>query len=584
MKKLITVTQSTCGISAGAKKVFSELNKIANLNVKASSCIGLCPLEPTVLIESGDTITVLSHITDSFEDIEAITELYKSEQVNDKLRKRVLYSGAKSKMDEILFKGQKRIVLRNAGWTDPLSIYDYINRGGYSVLKKCFEGKLSADDIIKIIESSGLRGRGGAGFPTVTKWKFLKSQKAEKKFVICNADEGDPGAFMDRSVLEGDPHSVLEGIQIAAFVTGATQGYFYIRAEYPLAITTVHQAILDAKEKNLLFVPFEIREGAGAFVCGEETALIASLEGDRGIPRYRPPYPAEAGLWNFPTNINNVETLAAVPWICANPGEYEKIAYKKSTGTKVFALAGKIKRGGLAEVPFGMKLRDLIYEVGQGILDDKPFKAIQIGGPSGGCLSEASLELPIDYEELAQSGAIVGSGGVVVLDDSTCMVEMAKFFLSFTADESCGKCTFCRVGTRRMLDILNKITNGRASEIDLYSLNELADAVKKLSMCGLGQTAPNPVLTTMKYFEEEYVEHIKDKHCRAKACKDLTVFNVIKDKCIGCMLCNKVCPSGAVLVVERDSDKKKICFIDQAKCIKCGKCFDACKFSSILKC
>ena len=582
MKDRITVTMGTCGISAGAKKVADELSKRAEVSLKTTSCIGMCSLEPTVMVESGDNIRFISYVTENKQDIDDIVVLHKTGIVSENLRSRVVFDGKKKDILAQLFKGQHRIVLRNSGWIDPLNIQDYLDVGGYKFLAECFEGKYKREDVLNIVKNSGLRGRGGAGFPAALKWEILASQKSEEKYVICNGDEGDPGAFMDRAVLEGDPHSILEGLQIAAFVAGATKGFIYVRAEYPIAVTTVTKAIKDAKAKGLMFVPIEVREGAGAFVCGEETALIASLEGKRGMPRFRPPYPAESGLWGKPTIINNVETLAAVPWIVAHPGEYEKIGYAKSKGTKVFALAGKIKNGGLAEVPFGMTLRDLIFKVGGGIVDDKKFKAVQIGGPSGGCLSEDSLDLPVDYETLKESGAIVGSGGLVVMDESSCMVDIARFFLSFTAKESCGKCTFCRVGTTRMLDILNSITEGKAVEDDLNKLRELSDAITKLSLCGLGQTAPNPVLTTLKYFEKEYIEHIKDSKCVPGVCKALTTYSVIPEKCVGCMACKKICPVSAVYVTKNEKGKN-ICGIDLNKCIKCGKCFDVCKFNAVGK-
>jgi NADH-quinone oxidoreductase subunit F len=591
MTDRIIVTLGTCGISAGAKKVAAALNNALSgvgvpggkgIMLKSTSCIGLCSFEPTVLVETGADLTVLSYVTEKKQDVEDIIALHNTGAVSDNLNSRVIFKGKKKELFNELFKGQHRIVLRNSGWIDPLNIQDYIDAGGYNFLAKCFNGGCSSHDVLEIIKSSGLRGRGGAGFPAARKWELLAHKKSDEKYVVCNGDEGDPGAFMDRAILEGDPHSVLEGLQIAAFVTGATRCFIYVRAEYPVAVTTITKAIQDAKERGVLYVPVEIREGAGAFVCGEETALIASIEGKRGMPRFRPPYPVESGLWGKPTIINNVETLAAVPWIVTHPGEYEKIGYGKSKGTKVFALAGKIKRGGLAEVPFGIKLRDLIFGVGGGIVDDKKFKAVQIGGPSGGCLPEASLDLPVDYEALKESGAIVGSGGLVVMDETSCMVDIARFFLSFTSKESCGKCTFCRVGTTRMLDVLNRIVEGRAVEDDLAKLRELSEAVAKLSLCGLGQTAPNPVLTTLKYFENEYMEHIKNSTCVAGICKHLMSYSVIADKCVGCMMCKKVCPVEAVYVL-KNSTGKDICAITPEKCIKCGKCFDACKFDAVRK-
>ncbi|MEI6093302.1 MAG: NADH-ubiquinone oxidoreductase-F iron-sulfur binding region domain-containing protein [bacterium] len=582
MKNKIIVTTGTCGISAGAKKVADALTAKKGIELKTTSCIGMCYLEPTVLVESGDDIRFFSYITDKTEDIDDIVNLHITGVLTDNLKNRMVFEGKKKDLASKLFKGQHRIVLRNSGWIDPLNLQDYLDTGGYKFLSECFNGVHTSEQVLEIVKNSGLRGRGGAGFPTASKWEILKKQQSKEKYVICNGDEGDPGAFMDRAVLEGDPHSVLEGIQLAAFVTGASKCFIYVRAEYPIAVSTINKAIQDAKAKGFLYIPIEVMEGAGAFVCGEETALIASVEGKRGMPRLRPPYPAESGLWEQPTIINNVETFAAVPWIVTNPGEYEKIGYAKSKGTKVFALAGKIKKGGLAEVPFGIKLKDLIYDVGGGILDDKKFKAVQIGGPSGGCLSEKDLNIPIDYETLKEYGVIVGSGGLVVMDQSSCMVDIARFFLSFTAKESCGKCTFCRVGTTRMLDIMNRIVEGRSNADDIDKLKELSDAVSKLSLCGLGQTAPNPVLTTLKYFKEEYEEHIKELKCRAAECKALISYSVISKNCIGCMMCKKACPVNAVYVGRNDAGKA-VCIIDNDKCIKCGKCFDACKFKAILK-
>jgi len=565
--KKIIVTLGTCGISAGAAKLAEELKSKNNVTVKTTSCIGLCALEPTVFVEHGSKITAFSDVRPGTKDVDLLVQFHKTGTLDAEFGKKVIYDGDRTKINEVLFKGQKRIVLRNAGWVDPLNIDDYIARGGYSF-------KATKEQIFDVVKNSGLRGRGGAGFPTYKKWEILAAQRSDEKYIVCNGDEGDPGAFMDRAVLEGDPHSVLEGMQIACFAAGATKCFIYVRAEYPLAVRTIKQAIKDATVRGFLPVPVEVREGAGAFVCGEETALIASIEGRRGMPRMRPPYPAESGLWGKPTIINNVETFAALPWICTHPGEYEKIGYKNSKGTKVFALAGKVKKGGLVEVPFGLTLRDLIYNVGGGVIGSGVFRAVQLGGPSGGCLPDSKLDLPIDYEALKESGAIVGSGGAVIMDDTSCMVDIARFFLSFTSKESCGKCTFCRVGTTRMLDVLDKISKGKATQKDMETLNELSEAVSKLSLCGLGQTAPNPVLTTLKYFAEEYKEHIEHKKCRAGICAALFVYEIDEQKCVKCKACVKVCPVEAI-----SKDIK----IDQAKCIKCGQCFKVCKFSSVLK-
>lgn len=578
----IIVNMGTCGISAGSQKVLDSLSSLSTVKVSQSGCIGLCALEPTIFVEGVDRVTAFSFITGSESDKASIKEFCFSGNIDEDLRDRVIYDGKRSGLFDALFKGQKRIVLRNAGWIDPMSAEAYIGAGGYSVLSECRSGKIGPEKILDIVESSGLRGRGGAGFLTSKKWRMLAEKRAEKKYVVCNGDEGDPGAFMDRSVLEGDPHSVIEGLQIAAFATGASKCFIYVRAEYPLAVRTLGKAIADAEVKGLLHVPVEIREGAGAFVCGEETALIASIEGKRGMPRFRPPYPVEKGLWGYPTIINNVETLAAIPWIVSNPGEYEKIGYGKSRGTKVFALAGKIKRGGLVEIPFGMSLRDLIFDVGQGMQSESPFKAVQIGGPSGGCLPASMLDMPVDYEKLKESGAIVGSGGLVVMDQGSCMVDIARFFLSFTTNESCGKCTFCRVGTRRMLDILENIVAGKAEGKDIEVLNELSDSVSKLSLCGLGQTAPNPVITTLKYFKDEYEEHIASRTCKSGVCTALFIYSILAEKCVGCMACKKECPVGAITESKR-ADGKRICLIDDTKCIKCGRCFKVCKFSAVIK-
>jgi NADH-quinone oxidoreductase subunit F len=578
----IIVNMGTCGISSGSQKVLDSLMTLKDVEVKATSCMGLCALEPTAFICIDERVVGFSYLTDTQKDKESIQSICDGNDVDNNLVSRVIYDGSKQGLFSDLFKGQKRIVLRNAGWIDPMDIDDYISVGGYSFLSRCKSTEINKEQVLDVLEKSGLRGRGGAGFPTAKKWRMLMEKISDEKYVICNGDEGDPGAFMDRSVLEGDPHSVIEGLQIAAYATGATKCFMYVRAEYPLALKTLNKAIKDAKDKDVLCVPVEIREGAGAFVCGEETALIASIEGKRGMPRFRPPYPVESGLWGKPTIINNVETLAAVPWIMNNPSEYEKIGYADSKGTKVFALAGKIKRGGLVEIPFGMSLRELIFDVGKGIQNDKDFKAVQIGGPSGGCLPASLLDLRIDYEELKQSGAIVGSGGLVVMDESSCMVDIARFFLSFTTKESCGKCTFCRIGTKRMLETLEDIVNGKSNHEHLERLYELSDAVSKLSLCGLGQTAPNPVITTLRYFIDEYHSHIKDKKCTAGVCSALIKYSIDEQKCVACMLCKKECPVSAIVETKR-ADGKKVCRIDNSKCISCGRCYKVCKFSSVLK-
>ncbi len=462
----------------------------------------------------------------------------------------------------------------------------YAFRDGYDSLKKLFAA--TPIEIVKEVKASGLKGRGGAGFSTGMKWEFCHNAPGDEKYMVCNADEGDPGAFMDRSVLEGDPHAVIEGMIIAGYAIGAENGYIYCRAEYPLDIKRLNIAMAQAREKGFLgknisgskfSFDITIKEGAGAFVCGEETALMGSIEGERGMPRIRPPFPAQSGLWGKPTNINNVETYANIAWIIMNGAdEFTKYGTEKSPGTKVFALAGKIKNSGLIEVPMGIPLKDVIYDVGGGMKTEKPFKGVQLGGPSGGCIPAELLDTIVDYDSINKTGAIMGSGGMVVMDQSTCMVDVAKFFLNFTQNESCGKCTFCRVGTKRMLEILTRITEGNGKMEDLEKLEKLAVNIIKGSLCGLGQTAPNPVLTTLRYFKDEYITHIKDKRCPAGVCTSLLLYEVIEDKCIGCTLCAKKCPVDCI-----SGEPKKVHYINQDTCIKCGACYDACKFDAINK-
>jgi NADH-quinone oxidoreductase subunit F len=480
---------------------------------------------------------------------------------------------------------QKRIVLANSGRIDPEEIDDYLANDGYKALKRVLKEK-SQTDVIDEIKNSGLRGRGGAGFSTGMKWQFSYNNKADKKYVICNADEGDPGAFMDRTVLESDPHAVLEGMAIAAYATGADEAYIYCRAEYPMAIKRLNRAIEQATErgfigKNVLNTGFNfdvhIKEGAGAFVCGEETALITSIEGNRGMPRPRPPFPAEKGLFGKPTTINNVETLANIPWIIRNGATvYSALGTEKSKGTKVFALAGKIKHGGLIEVPMGITLNEIINEIGGGTGTNREVKAVQMGGPSGGCVPKELFNTRIDYDEVNKTGAIMGSGGMVVMDDTTCMVDVARYFLNFTQLESCGKCTFCRIGTTRMLEILTRICDGKGEIEDLDTLEDLAYQIKHTSLCGLGQTAPNPVLTTLKYFREEYEEHILQKKCRAGKCPNLCTFEITSD-CTGCMVCKNACPVNCI-----EGDKKQQHIINTDACIRCGVCRDVCKFDAVV--
>jgi NADH:ubiquinone oxidoreductase subunit F (NADH-binding)/Pyruvate/2-oxoacid:ferredoxin oxidoreductase delta subunit len=487
------------------------------------------------------------------------------------------------------YKKQQRIILRNCGHINPERIEDYITTGGYQSLRKVlFE--MAPEQVIDEVKRSGLRGRGGAGFPTGLKWEFCRNAPGTQKYMICNADEGDPGAFMDRSTMEGDPNTVIEGMAIAAYTIGASEGYIYIRAEYPLAVKRVRLAIKQAEEKgflgeNILGSNFNfrihIKEGAGAFVCGEETALMASIEGKRGMPRSRPPFPAQAGLWGKPSNINNVKSLATVPVIIAKGADwYAKIGTEKSKGTAVFALTGKIANSGLVEVPMGMPLQDIIYGIGGGIPDGKRFKAVQTGGPSGGCLPASLLDLPVDYESLAGAGSIMGSGGMVVMDEDTCMVDVARYFLSFTQAESCGKCVLCRLGTKQMLDILENICNGNGKAEDIDLLIELSQSIKAGSLCALGGTAPNPVLTTIRYFRDEYEAHINEKRCPALNCTELISYYILPDKCQGCGICLKNCSSEAI-----SGGKRMVHIIDQSKCIKCGVCHDVCptKFGAVAK-
>lgn len=589
MSLTIKVGLASCGLAAGAADVQNAIisyvseKKIKDIEVKKTACIGMCYAEPIIeLVDENQNSITYGRV--SPENVGDIIEAYLS---GSPVSENVIVSNVVEASENENFNNQVRIVLRNCGIINPESIDDYLSRNGYRALEKAIK-EMSREDIISEIKKSGLRGRGGAGFPTGLKWQFAYDAKNEKKYVICNADEGDPGAFMDRSVLEGDPHSVIEGMAICAYAIGANEGYIYCRAEYPLAIKHLNIAIDAARKKGFLgkkimgtdfdFV-LHIKEGAGAFVCGEETALMASIEGERGMPRIRPPFPAQSGLWGKPTNINNVETFANVAWIILNGAEkYSQYGTEKSAGTKVFALAGKIKNSGLIEVPMGMPLRDVIYKVGGGMKTDKPFKGVQLGGPSGGCLPAELLDTIVDYDSINKTGAIMGSGGMVVMDTGTCMVDVARFFLNFTQNESCGKCTFCRIGTKRMLEILTRITQGKGEMEDLDKLETLAENIIKGSLCGLGQTAPNPVLTTLRYFREEYEAHIIDKKCPAGVCEALLQYEVIEDKCVGCTACARKCPVKAI-----SGEVKKPHLIDQDKCIKCGVCYEVCKFDAIKK-
>ncbi len=581
-KMVVMVGMSTCNIAAGSKAVY-DLCKAElasdDVSLKMMGCIGMCHVEPQVkIIDQGRTYlysgvteqrmqTILKeHVRGGSPVIKWITD----------------FEQGKAKA---LFEKQDRIVLRNCGNIDPESLDDYLKVSGYEALRSV----LAANDPSAVIEAmlkSGLRGRGGAGFPTGLKWRFAAAEKNEHKYFICNADEGDPGAFMDRTVLESDPHAVLEGMAIGAFAIGADVGYIYCRAEYPMAIARLNIAIAEAEKrgflgKNILGSNFtfkvKLKEGAGAFVCGEETALIGSIEGRRGMPRVRPPFPAQSGLFGKPTVINNVETLAAVPWIIQQGHEvFASRGTEKSKGTKVFALAGKIARGGLVEVPMGITLREVIEEIGGGTGTSRKVKAVQMGGPSGGCVPAALFDTRVDYDEVTKTGAIMGSGGMVVMDETTCMVDVARYFLDFTKNESCGKCTFCRVGTMRMLEILTKICNGEGKMDDIARLEDLAAQIKTTSLCGLGQTAPNPVLTTLRYFREEYVEHIEGKFCRAGKCPTLCSYQ-INDSCTGCVLCAKKCPASAILGTKKEKHS-----IVQEACIRCGVCRDVCKYDAVV--
>lgn len=573
----IAVGQGSCGIAAGAGGVYSRLKELCN-DVHTTGCIGMCFAEPIVDIYDGKALKKRL-VRVKADDAERIANAVNSgdlESLNDL---------EISPEDEAFLDGQTRIALRNCGIIDPTSIDEYIAAGGYEAVKKAV-CELSPEQVIDIIKVSGLAGRGGAGFPTWFKWNAARQSVSDKKYLICNADEGDPGAFMDRAVIESDPHNLIEGMLIGAYAIGADECVVYVRAEYPLAIVRLEEAIKQATEKGMLgknifgsdfSCTIRIKAGAGAFVCGEETALIESLEGKRGMPRLKPPFPAQCGYNDLPSNINNVETFANVPWIIINGGEkFAAMGTQTSKGTKVFALTGKIKRGGLVEIPMGKTLRDVIFGIGGGIRDGKEFKAVQMGGPSGGCIPKELLDTVIDYKALSATGAIMGSGGMVVMDESTCMVGMAKFFLDFTAKESCGKCVHCRLGTKRMLGILTRIVNGEGKEGDAELLEELCYAVKDGALCGLGQTAPNPVLTTLKYFKNEYDAHINDKKCPAKECAELITYSIDSDRCRGCSLCAKKCPVGAI-----SGQLKNPYEINNELCIKCGNCLTACRFGAV---
>ena len=556
------------------------------VNVVCTGCFGLCSLGPVVIVYPEGSFYSKVTLAD-------IPEIVEEHLLKGRIVKRLLYQetidndAIHSLTDTPFYKKQKRIALRNCGVINPEVIEEYIAMDGYSALGKVLT-EMKPEEVIQVIKDSGLRGRGGGGFPTGLKWSLAAQNDADQKYVCCNADEGDPGAFMDRSVLEGDPHSVLEAMAIAGYAIGATQGYIYIRAEYPIAVERLQIAIQQARElgllgKNIFDSGFdfdiELRLGSGAFVCGEETSLLASIEGHRGEPRPRPPYPAVKGLYGKPTILNNVETYANIAQIILHGAEwFQSIGTERSKGTKVFALGGKIKHTGLVEVPMGTTLREIVEEIGGGVSDGGKFKAAQTGGPSGGCIPAKFLDIEIDYDNLTEIGAMMGSGGLIVMDESTCMVDIAEFFLRFTVDESCGKCTACRIGTKRLLEMLEKITSGRGEDGDIEKLESLCHYIKDNSLCARGQTAPNPVLSTLQYFRDEYVAHVHDHRCPAGACKELTIFKVLPEKCIGCTKCARNCPVGAI-----HGNVKEHHFIDMNKCIKCGVCMENCKFNAIVR-
>ncbi len=577
----IVIGEGSCGIAAGAQKVYDALAPLLNgtdINLGITGCIGMCFLEPIVdLYDKGLLLKRLVKVTP--EQAGVIAEAVKANDLTA-LKALEITDEDKGFLDK-----QTRIALRHCGVIDPEDLDDYLAADGYKALEKVLTA-MTPEDVIEEIKTSGLAGRGGAGFPTWFKWNAARNAAGDEKYLICNADEGDPGAFMDRAVIESDPHQLIEGMLIAAYAIGAKEAFVYVRAEYPLAIVRLEKAIKDATAKgylgnNILGTDFScrlrIKAGAGAFVCGEETALIESLEGSRGMPRLKPPFPAEKGYENKPSNINNVETFANVSWIILNGGQaFAAMGTETSKGTKVFALTGKIKRGGLVEIPMGLTLRDVIFDIGGGIRGGKRFKAVQLGGPSGGCIPEALLDTVIDYKALSATGAIMGSGGMVVMDETTCMVNMARFFLDFTTKESCGKCVHCRIGTKRMFEILTRITEGEGRPGDIELLEELCEAIRSGALCGLGQTAPNPVLTTIKYFRDEYEAHINEKRCPAGECAALRTYVINKDACKGCTLCAKKCPVSAI-----SGEVKQPHAIDAAKCIKCGQCKTVCRFGAV---
>ena len=593
-RQTIFICLGTGCVSGKAVEVRDALEKtvaehgLNNVEVDFTGCHGFCEQGPIAVIEPAGIF--YTHVS-----VDDVPDIVQSHLRDGRLVERLFYKDPVSGQaipyyrDIKFYSKQQRIVLRNCGRINPERIKDYLARSGYQALRKVlFE--MTPEQVIGEVKRSGLRGRGGAGFPTSLKWELCRNAPGEEKYIICNADEGDPGAFMDRSVMEGDPHTVIEGMTIAAYTIGASEGYIYIRAEYPLAIRRLRVALKEAEEQGYLgekilgsdfSLKVRVKEGAGAFVCGEETALMASIEGKRGMPRPRPPFPAQSGLWGKPSNVNNVKTLAYLPAIISQGADwYAAIGTENSKGTAVFALTGKIASSGLVEVPMGISLQEIIYGIGGGIPGGRRFKAVQTGGPSGGCLPSSRLNLPVDYESLTEAGSIMGSGGMVVMDEDTCMVDVARYFLSFTQDESCGKCVMCRLGTKHMLDILEGICNGRGRIEDIDLLVELSEAVKVGSLCGLGQTAPNPVLTTIRYFLDEYEAHINERRCPALSCTGLLSYYVLPDKCQGCGICLRECPTEAIA-----GGKRLVHIIDQSKCIKCGVCLDVCpaNFGAVAK-
>ena len=589
----VVVGMATCGISAGAKTVLEKLLEekaargLADVQIVPTGCVGMCTHEPIVeVFQPGKDKVTYIHM-----DPDRVSKVVSEHLIKgNPVLEYTLGEGENGKLKNLedlqFYRKQKRVVLQNCGLINPEDINDYIAIDGYQALAKAVT-KMTPKEVIDLMKASGLRGRGGAGFSTGMKWSFAAANEADQKYIVCNADEGDPGAFMDRSILEGDPHSVLEALAIGGYAIGATKGFIYVRAEYPVAVHRLQIAIAQAKEKGFLGknifgsgcdFDIEIRLGAGAFVCGEETALIASLEGKRGMSRNKPPFPANKGLWGKPTIINNVETLANVPKILLKgPEWFKSMGTEKSPGTKVFALGGKINNTGLVEVPMGITLREVIYDIGEDCLGGKAFKAVQTGGPSGGCITKENLDTPIDFDNLVAIGSMMGSGGMIVMDEDNCMVDIARFFLDFTVDESCGKCTPCREGTKRMLEILDKITAGKGTLEDLTILEELADNIKNTSLCALGQTAPNPVLSTIKHFRNEYEAHVVDKKCPSSVCKALLNY-FITESCTGCTRCVRVCPTKAI-----SGKVKERHVIDQDKCTKCGACMEACTFKAIIR-